>query len=103
MHGLGPTWIASPSPWRTLTAYSLPISRRTSKLLLIILVDSAKRRPGREFPGRRLMEAVIHTGCRAGELTSARRASFDARTKSLAVNGKTGSRSIGEGTDDLSR
>jgi hypothetical protein len=23
-------WIANPSPWRTLTAYSLPVSWRTS-------------------------------------------------------------------------
>ena len=43
---------------------------------------------------RRLLEAVMHTGCRAGELTSARRASFDARTKSLNVTGKTGPRAI---------
>jgi len=43
---------------------------------------------------RRLMEAVMHTGCRAGELTSARRSAFDARTKSLTVTGKTGSRTI---------
>jgi integrase len=41
-----------------------------------------------------LMEAVIHTGCRAGELTSARRSAFDARTKSLTVSGKTGTRTI---------
>jgi hypothetical protein len=39
---------------------------------------------------RRLMEAVMHTGCRAGELTSARRSAFDPRTKSLSVTGKTG-------------
>jgi integrase len=43
---------------------------------------------------RRLLEAVMHTGCRAGELTTARRASFDARTKSLSVSGKTGPRTI---------
>ncbi len=43
---------------------------------------------------RRLVEAVMHTGCRAGELTSARRSAFDARTKSLNVTGKTGSRTI---------
>jgi len=43
---------------------------------------------------RRLIEAVMHTGCRAGELTSARRSSFDARTKSLTVTGKTGARTI---------
>lgn len=43
---------------------------------------------------RRLMEAVMHTGCRAGELTTARRSAFDARTKSLMVMGKTGTRTI---------
>ncbi len=43
---------------------------------------------------RDLLEADMHTGCRAGELTSARRSSFDARTKSLSVTGKTGSRTI---------
>ena len=40
------------------------------------------------------MEAVICTGCRAGELTSARRSAFDARTATLNVTGKTGGRSI---------
>jgi integrase len=40
------------------------------------------------------MEAVMHTGCRAGELTSTRRSAFDARTKSLSVTGKTGARTI---------
>ena len=43
---------------------------------------------------RRLLEAVMHTGCRAGELTSARRSFLDARTKSLNVSGKTGPRTI---------
>lgn len=43
---------------------------------------------------RRLIEATMYTGCRAGELTSARRSSFDARTRSLSVTGKTGSRTI---------
>src|SRR6266513_2329210 len=43
---------------------------------------------------RQLLEAVMHTGCRAGELTSARRLAFDARTKSLTVSGKTGARTI---------
>jgi integrase len=36
----------------------------------------------------------MHTGCRAGELTSARRSAFDSRTKSLTVSGKTGARRI---------
>jgi integrase len=44
--------------------------------------------------GRDLMEAAATTGCRAGELTSARRSAFDARTKSLTVTGKTGPRTI---------
>lgn len=43
---------------------------------------------------RDLIEAALHTGCRAGELTSARRDAFDARTKSLTVSGKTGTRTI---------
>jgi integrase len=41
-----------------------------------------------------LLKAVIFTGCRAGELTSARRSAFDARTKSLTVTGKTGTRIV---------
>src|SRR3954453_8693310 len=30
-HGSGPTWIATPSSYRTLTDYSWPVSRRTTK------------------------------------------------------------------------
>jgi len=41
-----------------------------------------------------LIKAVLYTGCRAGELTRARRSAFDARTKSLTVTGKTGTRTI---------
>lgn len=41
-----------------------------------------------------LIEAAMCTGCRASELTSARRSAFDARTGTLAVIGKTGSRTI---------
>jgi integrase len=41
-----------------------------------------------------LIEAAMCTGCRAGELTSARRSAFDARTRTLSVSGKTGSRTI---------
>src|SRR5215207_3107980 len=32
-HGSGPTWIATPSSYRTLTDYSWPVSRRTTKSL----------------------------------------------------------------------
>jgi len=41
-----------------------------------------------------LIEAAMYTGCRAGELTSARRSAFDARTQTLSVTGKTGRRTI---------
>ena len=41
-----------------------------------------------------LMKAAMSTGCRAGELTKARRSAFDARTNSLTVTGKTGTRAI---------
>src|SRR3954463_4243698 len=30
-HGSGPTWIATPSSYRTLTDYSWPVSRRTTR------------------------------------------------------------------------
>jgi integrase len=43
---------------------------------------------------RDLLEAAAYTGCRAGELTSARRSAFDARTGSLSVTGETGARSF---------
>jgi integrase len=43
---------------------------------------------------RDLIEGAMLTGCRAGELTSARRSAFDARTRSLTVTGKTGTRTI---------
>ena len=43
---------------------------------------------------RDLIEVAMHTGCRAGELTNARRSAFDARTRTLAVSGKTGGRTI---------
>lgn len=43
---------------------------------------------------RDLIEATILTGARAGELVSATRSQFDARTESLTLKGKTGSRTI---------
>jgi integrase len=43
---------------------------------------------------RNLIEAATLTGARAGELTSARVGSFDARQKTLNVTGKTGSRAV---------
>jgi integrase len=41
---------------------------------------------------RDLIEAVMLTGARAGELTSARRRQYDERTTSITLIGKTGTR-----------
>jgi len=43
---------------------------------------------------RDLIEAVIVTGARPGELASAPRSAFDSRTKTLTLSGKTGARTI---------
>lgn len=43
---------------------------------------------------RDLIEAVMLTGTRVGELTSAKRSQFDARTASMTFIGKTGKRSV---------
>jgi integrase len=43
---------------------------------------------------RDLIEAVMVTGSRAGELTSALRRQFDARTGSITLSGKTGPRTV---------
>jgi integrase len=62
-----------------------------------LFLDIAQRRAllaSAEGGVKDLMEGAAMTGCRAGELTSARRSAFDARTKSLTVTGKTGSRTI---------
>ena len=62
-----------------------------------LFLDVSQRRALLEHAAgavRQLIAATICTGCRPGELTSARRSAFDARTKSLSVTGKTGSRTI---------
>jgi len=43
---------------------------------------------------RDLIEAVLVTGARPGELASATRNAFDSRTKTLTLSGKTGTRTI---------
>lgn len=43
---------------------------------------------------RDLIEAVIVTGARPGELANAPRSAFDSRTKTLTLSGKTGTRTI---------
>jgi integrase len=62
-----------------------------------LFLDLAQRRAllaNASGAARYLIEAAMLTGCRAGELTSAPRAAFDARTKSLRVTGKTGTRTM---------
>jgi integrase len=62
-----------------------------------LFLDLAQRRAllsAAQGAVRDLLEAAMQTGCRAGELTSARRSAFDARTKALSVIGKTGARTI---------
>lgn len=62
-----------------------------------LFLDLSQRRALRAHAtggARDLIEAAMYTGCRAGELTSARRGAFDVRTRTLAVSGKTGSRTI---------
>jgi integrase len=62
-----------------------------------LFLDLSQRRALRDQavgPVRDLIEATMLTGCRAGELISARRAAFDVRPKSLTVTGKTGTRTI---------
>lgn len=43
---------------------------------------------------RNMVEAVMLTGARAGELTGAARSQFDARTGSMTFDGKTGGRTV---------
>lgn len=43
---------------------------------------------------RDLVEAVMLTGCRPGELTNLKRSQFDARTGTVTYRGKTGSRKV---------
>jgi integrase len=43
---------------------------------------------------RDLIEAVLVTGARPGELVAAPRSAFDARTKTLTLRGKTGARTV---------
>lgn len=62
-----------------------------------LFLDLSQRREllARSTGGARdLTEGAMYTGCRAGELTSARRSAFDARTRRLTVSGKTGTRTI---------
>jgi hypothetical protein len=57
-HDSGPVWIATPSPCRTLTDYSLPVSRHTACFEMRLLVLRSRR--GRRLEGG----APQHKGCR---------------------------------------
>lgn len=62
-----------------------------------IYLDLAQRRALLEAATggvRDLIEAVMVTGARPGELASAARSAFDARTKTLTLSGKTGTRTV---------
>jgi len=62
-----------------------------------LFLDLAQRRALLEKASggaRDLIEAVMLTGARAGELTGAKRSQFDARTASMTFVGKTGKRSV---------
>jgi hypothetical protein len=50
-HGSGPTWIATPSSYRTCTDYSLPVSRRTAPVTKI--TQTALENPRPSQPQRR--------------------------------------------------
>jgi integrase len=62
-----------------------------------LFLDLAQRRALLQHASgavRDLIEAVMLTGTRAGELTSAKRSQFDDRTASMTFIGKTGKRSV---------
>src|SRR5262245_42605294 len=55
-HGSGPTWIATPSSYRTCTDRSLPVSRRTAK-------DSVPHQCRLSRADRRLSQLHTITSC----------------------------------------
>lgn len=62
-----------------------------------LFLDLAQRRAliaASEGALRDLIEAAALTGARAGELVAATRAQFDARTGSITLSGKTGTRTV---------
>jgi integrase len=75
--------------WRSVPALKAADGRRD------LFLDRAQRRAlidACEGGLRDLVEAAAVTGCRPGELVKLKRGDFDARTKTLAVRGKTGER-----------
>ena len=77
--------------WRDFKPHGGPGNRRD------VFLDRGQRRALLDrLQGalRDLVEAAILTGARAGELTSAKRSQFDARTGVMTFNGKTGRRDV---------
>lgn len=83
--------------WKTFEQFKGASRRRD------LYLDLEQRRALLEACGegglRDLVEAVMSTGSRAGEITAARVAAFDARSASITLTGKTGSRTIPVSTD----
>ncbi len=77
--------------WRSVKQYKGADGRRE------IYLDREQRRAlllAASGAIRDLIEAALVTGARPGELASAARSAFDSRTRTLALRGKTGSRTI---------
>ncbi|MHB1813427.1 MAG: tyrosine-type recombinase/integrase [Steroidobacteraceae bacterium] len=77
--------------WRSVKQHRNADNRRE------IFLDLGQRRALLEAATgavRDLIEAVMLTGARPGELAGALRSAFDARTKTLKLNGKTGIRTV---------
>jgi integrase len=77
--------------WRSVKQYR-GVDRRRE-----IYLDIEQRRSLLAASGgalRDLLEAAMLTGARPGELVSAKRSAFDARTKTLKLSGKTGPRNV---------
>lgn len=78
--------------WASVKHYANAGQRRT------IFLDVLQRRALLEAAGggalRDLLQAAAVTGCRPGELVSARRSQFDGRTGHMVFKGKTGTRTV---------
>jgi hypothetical protein len=82
---------AATQEWRHVKAHNNAGTRRD------LYLDLAQRRALLQHASgaiRDLIEAVMLTGCRAGEVVNATRAQFDARTQSMTFTGKTGRRIV---------
>lgn len=82
---------AAAQEWRDVKQHRNAKRRRT------LFLDLKQRRALLKASGgalRDLVEAAMHTGARPGELASAKRSQFDARTQTIRFSGKTGTRDV---------